>query len=585
MSLKRTRPTVVSKSSSPDGDRAVLCLDAPSQEPRLYARVEAELAGLVRGYQLLGAVEDLALALLAVYRGGQEVAPEHHVLAGRDDGRAVRGAEDVLRRHHQHPHLYLRLYRERQVDGHLVAVEVGVEALAHERMQLDRVALHEHRLEGLDAHPVERRSAVEHDGMVLDDLLEDVPDLLFLVLEHLLGGLDRVRVAKLLQAPDDERLVELERDLLGQAALVELELRAHDDDAPRAVVDALAQQVLAEAPLLALDHVGERLQGAVGRAEHGPLAAAVVEERVDGLLEHALLVADDDLGSVELDEPLQPVVAVDDSAVEVVKVAGREVSAVEEDQRPQVRRYDGDDLEDHPVRAVLAAEDVLDDLEALDELLGLLLGLGLSQVLAELDAERLEVELPDEVADGLRAHADLEGLVAVLLEREAVLLVGEELLVLQRRIPGIEDDIVLEVDHALHRGRLHVEEVAEAVGHSLEEPDMHDRRGQRDVAHPLAPDARVRDLHAAAVADDALVLDALVLAAGALPVALRAEYPLAEEPVLLRTVGAVVDRLGLLDLPVAPGTDDLRARQTDLDRRVLVDSLVRSVHYKPPPWA
>jgi len=34
----------------------------------------------------------------------------------------------------------LGLDRERQVDGHLVAVEVGVEALAHQRMNLDGVA-------------------------------------------------------------------------------------------------------------------------------------------------------------------------------------------------------------------------------------------------------------------------------------------------------------------------------------------------------------------------------------------------------------------------------------------------------------
>ena len=38
-----------------------------------------------------------------------------------------------------------------QVDGHLVAVEVGVEGGAHERVDLDGLALHQHRLERLDA--------------------------------------------------------------------------------------------------------------------------------------------------------------------------------------------------------------------------------------------------------------------------------------------------------------------------------------------------------------------------------------------------------------------------------------------------
>ena len=43
-----------------------------------------------------------------------------------------------------------------------------------------------------------------------------------LALEHLLGRLDRVGVAELLEPADDERLEQLQRDLLGQAALVQL---------------------------------------------------------------------------------------------------------------------------------------------------------------------------------------------------------------------------------------------------------------------------------------------------------------------------------------------------------------------------
>jgi hypothetical protein len=38
--------------------------------------------------------------------------------------------------------------------------------------------------------------------------------------------------------------------------------------------------------------------GPVARAEHRAAAAAVVEQRVDRLLQHALLVADDDLGAL-----------------------------------------------------------------------------------------------------------------------------------------------------------------------------------------------------------------------------------------------------------------------------------------------
>ena len=101
----------------------------------------------------------------------------------------------------------------------------------------------------------------------------------------------------------------------------------------------------------------QRLERALVRAGDGLAAAAVVEQRVDGLLQHALLVADDDLGRVELLQPLEAVVAVDDAAVEVVQVGGREAAAVERNERAEIRRDHRDHLEHHPLG--LVADDCL----------------------------------------------------------------------------------------------------------------------------------------------------------------------------------------------------------------------------------
>ena len=49
-------------------------------------------------------------------------------------------------------------------------------------------------------------------------------------------------------------------------------------------------------------------------------------------------------GALSSMQALQPVVAVDDAAVEVVQVGGREAAAVERHQRAQVRRDDRDAL-------------------------------------------------------------------------------------------------------------------------------------------------------------------------------------------------------------------------------------------------
>jgi len=67
---------------------------------------------------------------------------------------------------------------------------------------------------------------------------------------------------------------------------------------------------------------------------------AVVEEGVDRLLQHPLLVPDDDLRGSELEELLQPVVPVDDAAVESFRseVAKRPPSR---ERGAQLRRMTG----------------------------------------------------------------------------------------------------------------------------------------------------------------------------------------------------------------------------------------------------
>ena len=227
-------------------------------DPRLQVHVLVVVgdAGLFR----VG--EEPALALGAGALLGQVVDAEDHVLRRDGHGRAVGRRQDVVGRQHQHLRLHLRLHGERHVHGHLVAVEVRVERGADQRVDLDGLALDQDGLESLDAEPVERRRAVQEHRMLRDDLLEDVPHFRPLLLDELLGGLDGRGDAALLELAEDERLEELERHLLRQAALVELQVRADDDDRAAGIVHALAEQVLAEAALLALERVGQRLRAA-----------------------------------------------------------------------------------------------------------------------------------------------------------------------------------------------------------------------------------------------------------------------------------------------------------------------------------
>src|SRR5437870_1120192 len=543
-------------------------LAAPAKaDPRL----EVDVLVVVGDPNLLRVGEEAPLAPHRTLRGaqallGEVVDAEDHVLRRHRERRAIRRREDVVRGQHEHLGLELRLHRQRHVDRHLVAVEVGVERGADERVDLDRLALDQDGLEGLDPETMERRSPIEQDRVLLDDIFEDVPDLGPLLLDELLRRLDRGRDPSLLELPQNEGLEELERHLLRQTALMELEVRPHDDDRPARVVDTLPEQVLAEAALFALERVRQRLERAVVRTRNHPTPTTVVEQRVHGLLEHALLVADDDLGRLEVHEPLQPVVTVDDTTVQIVQVRGGEPPAVERHQRAQLRRDDGDDLEDHPLGLVARFQKGLDDLEPLDDLLPLLHRRLAEHLGPEVTRQRVEVHVAQQLPDRLGAHPDLERVGPVLLLELAGLVDRDEILLLRGRDLGVEDHVFLEVEDLLQLAQGHVQQLPDAARDPLEEPDVGDGRGELDVPHPLPAHAGAGHFDATLVTHHAGELHALVLAARALVVLRRAEDPRTEQTVTLGLERPIVDGLGLLHLAVRPVADLLGRGELDPDR-------------------
>ncbi len=197
-------------------------------------------------------VEGLAFAPHFVAAERKVIAAEDDVLRRYRDRLARSRRKQVVRRKHQDARFDLSFGRERNVDGHLVAVKVGVERGTDERMDLDRLALDKDRFESLDTEAVKRRRTVEQDRMFADHLFEDVPDDRFLVFDHFPGLFDSSRMSILFKLVVNERLEKLERHLFRQAALMEFEFRPDDDHRTARIVDTLAEQILAEAALFAL---------------------------------------------------------------------------------------------------------------------------------------------------------------------------------------------------------------------------------------------------------------------------------------------------------------------------------------------
>ena len=298
---------------------------------------------------------------------------------------------------------------------------------------------------------------------------------------------------------------------------------------------------------------------------------AVVEQRVDSFLQHTLFVADDDFRRLELQQRAKTVVAVDDAAVKIVQVRRRETSTFERNQRTQVRRNHRQHRKNHPFRTALRQRETLQELDAFRQFFANLLALGLRHRDGEFIRLLGEINAFQRFAHTFRAHLGGERFRAVGFTGFTKFNFREQLIRLERRGAGINDEVVFVINDAFQMARGHVQRQTDARGHALKEPDVLHRHSEFDMAHAFTTNARQGHFHAATIADDAAMFDALVFSAGTFPVLDGTENAFAEKAALFRFERAVVDRFGILDFALAPRADGVGRRERDADVVNLVD--------------
>ena len=332
---------------------------------------------------------------------------------------------------------------------------------------------------------------------------------------------------------------------------MQLELRTDHDDRTARIVDALTQQVLTEATAFTLDHVGQRLERTLVGAGHGLTATAVIQQRVNGFLQHALFVAHDDVRGTQLEQALQTVITVDNAAIQIVQIRGRKAAAIQRHQRTQIRRQYRQHFENHPLRLDTRALEGFQHLEALGQLLALGFRTRCGEFLAQLFDFTIEIQRAQHLTDAFGTHHGFE-IIAELVDLGVVVIFGHDLAALQRRHARVNHDEGFEIEHALDVAQRHVEHHPQTRRQRLQEPDVRHRAGQLDVRHALAAHLGQRDLNATLFTDDATMLQALVLAAQTFVVFHRAKDLGAEQTVTLGLERAVVDGFRLLDFTKGP---------------------------------
>ena len=448
---------------------------------------------------------------------------------------------------------------------HLVAVEVGIECRTDQRMQLNRLAFDQHRLKCLNTQAVQGRRTVQQHRMFADHFFENIPHDRLFGFHHALAGLDGSRQAHRFEPAENERLEQFQRHLLGQTALVQFQLRTHHDHRTAGVVHALAQQVLTETSALALDHVGQGFQLALVRAGHRLAAAAIVQQRVHCLLQHALLVAHDDVWRLQFKQTAQAIVTVDHAAVQIVQVGSRETSAVQRHQWTQFRRQYRQHFQHHPLRLDAGRIECFQHFQAL----GVFFDLGFRTGCRQIGAYDFDfaghIQTAQQRTNTFRAHHRGE-LIAVFFGLGEIVVFRQQLTAIQRGHAGLRNHIGFKIQHAFDVAQSHVQHHAETRGQRLQKPDMRNRAGQLDMPHAFTTHLGQGNFHAALFTDHTAVFQTLVLAAQAFIILNRPENLGTEQSIALRLEGAVIDGFRFLDFAVRPRADLFRRCKADLDR-------------------
>ena len=338
---------------------------------------------------------------------------------------------------------------------------------------------------------------------------------------------------------------------------MQFELRTDDDDRTPGVVDPLPQEVLPETALLSPEHVAQGFQGLLVCPENGPSPLSVIEEGIHGLLEHPLLVPDDDLGSVQFQEPLETIVPIDHPSIEIVQIGGRKSPAVEGNQGPKIRRDHRNHLQNHPLRFVPRFQEGFDDLESLCQPFFLRLRGRLLHLQPELLGEVLHIGILEQFPDRIRSLGHRKP-IAIFFPCLPVPFLGKGLPLLQGRLFPVDHQVGLEIEDPFQFSQRHIEKDPDLAGDAPEKPDMGHRGREADMPHPLPPHLRLDDLDPALLADDAAVFHPLVLAAVTFIILGGAEDLGAEETVFLGFKGPVVDGLRFFHFSMGPGFDLLR---------------------------
>ena len=107
---------------------------------------------------------------------------------------------------------------------------------------------------------------------------------------------------------------------------------------------------------------------------------------------------------MQFDQLLQPVIAVNHAAIEIIQIGRGESSAIQRHQRPQLRRNHRNHVENHPFGFISRLDECLNNLQPFRELDFLLLRVFALHPRAELGRQFVDVHTLQQLLNRFGAH-------------------------------------------------------------------------------------------------------------------------------------------------------------------------------------
>ena len=203
--------------------------------------VQCHIAFIVCHQCFVDIPEDLTFARFAILDHGQVVGTQNHILCWYGNRAAIGRLQQVVGSQHQESCFCLCFCGQRQMDCHLVSVEVCVKCGANQRMQLQGTTFYQNRFKCLNTQSVQGRCTVQQNWVALNNIFQCIPNLSGSTVYHFPCALDVGDDLCIDQTLQNERLEEFQCHFLWQTALVHFQFRTNDDNGTSRVVDTLTK--------------------------------------------------------------------------------------------------------------------------------------------------------------------------------------------------------------------------------------------------------------------------------------------------------------------------------------------------------